>query len=535
MKKLKRIFTALVCLLLIFSLVSCGEIVNPNPDLPKPDDTPDDPIKPDTPAPEGGYTFTVSFEYNGVKYIPDESVTVQWYDGKQYHRAEVDERGVATMTGLDGEYHVTLIEPLTEYTFDPSKCNVDNDNRDLVIKLYKLSEPVSGRGQGLYQNAYTINKTGYYRVKVTKKDQRVSYRFAATASGEYYFSSLVDTTDDNVSPILYHYGNASVAYVNEKDVTVVTGGGSGFSSNFNFTAYVDNDNVTSGGGMLIVFEIAADIKAGDYPVYVDFHLEYKKDYEQGVIESDIVVPKELDKVIYYGPGHNYNKNEYTLTDAYFTDEETGQNILEDDNYRYNEETGFYHLYSLKDYPDTDGFGPILYAHITTKNVFRPNASLHTIEQAGNKALSVYFEGRFQNYKLFIEGIGPLLQDPTNGGTNLEATVGPYFCSPLCPCRVKGLEQGGCSGACAIGCTSCLPTCRQCPEEGLGSPGYAGVVNNDGLVPVTMELQIFLQRFAISQAYFIDGGGWAESQMDPPVHAGEDDQWLFACCYYKPND
>ena len=44
------------------------------------------------------------------------------------------------------------------------------------------------------------------------------------------------------------------------------------------------------------------------------------------------------------------------------------------------------------YPDTNGFGPILYAHITTPTVFTP-AAFTTIESAGNKSLSVYIDGK----------------------------------------------------------------------------------------------------------------------------------------------
>ena len=527
--KYKRILLALVSLLLIFSLVSCGEIVNPNPTpTPKPDD-PDDPIVDPTPDDPEGYTFTVDFTYAGAPYIPDEEIVVEWKNEQTTHRATVDETGKATITGLDGEYHVSLLRPFAEYTYDPSYCDVDNKNRDLTIELFKLSKPSkNGTGQNFFERVIEINKTGYYRVEVTKEGQKVHFRYAATSAGEYLFTSMMDVGANNVNPILYYHGNASIAYVNPNP-EIITGGGDGFTSNFQFKAYIDNDNITSGGGMVVAFAIAADIKAGEYPAYVDFHLEYLKDYEAGSLESDIVVPKELDKVTSYAPGHEYGP-EYRLENAYYLDTTTQQYIFEDDRFAMNPETGFYHLFSLEDYPETDGFGPILYAHISSPTVFTEVAFTH-IEDAGNKALSVYVDGKLQNHKLFIQGISDLLVDPTNGGTNAQATVGPYFCAPLCPCRVKGEHNGGCAGACPDSCKNCLPTCRRCPEEGLHCPGYAGVANSDGLCPVTEELKLFLHYFAVSQSYFIDGGGWVETQATPPYHAGEDDQWLFACCYY----
>lgn len=530
----KRKFLSLISLILLFSLlVSCSTVVTP-PVNDDDDDSsssggPQSPNKPSTP--DGIGEFTVGFSYNGEPFIPTEAVTVEWSDGQTVKRAEVGEDGIARITGLDGEYHVSLLEPLSEYTYDPSACNVDNNNRSLTIELFKLSSPRSGNGTNLYDKAYKISRTGYYRAKVTKAGAsgKVCFSFAATASGEYHFSSLMDVGANNVNPILYYYGNASVGFVNQADVQIITGGGEGFTSNFEFTAYVDNDNITEGGGMLVAFAIAADIKNGEYPAYVDFKIDYAKDYEAGSLESEIVVPEELDKITAYKPGHEYDGSKYHLVNAYYTDPNTNQNIFEDDRFAYNYDTGFYHLYDMEKYPESNGFGPILYAHITTPTIFTA-APFTTIEEAGNKALSVYIDGKLYNHKLFIEGIGPLLIDPTDGGNNPQATTGPYFCAPLCPCRTSGR----CRGACSDSCTSCLDSCRRCPDAGLNCSGYAGYVNTDGLCPVTKELQRFLEYFAISQSYFIDGGGWVETQSDPPYHAGEDDQWLFACCYYELN-
>ena len=60
-------------------------------------------------------------------------------------------------------------------------------------------------------------------------------------------------------------------------------------------------------------------------------------------------------------------------------------------------------------------------------------------------------------------------------------------------------------------------------------------NPDGVYPVTEELRIFLQKFAISGRYFMDGNGWAEtsaeSELGYRIYSSEKDQWLFACCYY----
>ena len=64
-------------------------------------------------------------------------------------------------------------------------------------------------------------------------------------------------------------------------------------------------------------------------------------------------------------------------------------------------------------------------------------------------------------------------------------------------------------------------------------GYADLANADGVVPVTEELALFLQRYVSnSQFFFADGEGVIENDPDHPIDAYEDSQWLFACGYYK---
>jgi DNA mismatch repair protein MutS len=50
--------------------------------------------------------------------------------------------------------------------------------------------------------------------------------------------------------------------------------------------------------------------------------------------------------------------------------------------------------------------------------------------------------------------------------------------------------------------------------------------------VTPELKEFFQKFSVNQRLFNDGNGFAEVYATPQVDALEEDQWLFACCYYQ---
>ncbi len=532
---MKRWLMRLVCLLLVFSLVSCGYTVDPGNGGGVTPPGGDDDHDHDTPGNDtDGYTFTVTLKYNGTTFIPDagEAVTVQWKSGQNIVRADVDGEGRATASGLDGDYTVTLLTLPEGYTYDPNIHTANNKKRDITIELKALSTPNKNSGTGLnyYTSSINISKTGFYRATIKKAGQKLFFRFNPQNSGEYVFKSYVDTSANNVNPILYYYEGSNPQYLAENP-TVITGGGEGFTSNFEFRAYVDNDNVSSNGGIVVAFAIAADITDGEYPVVIDFELYYEKDFEAGSIPSDIVVPEELDKI--NSAEHQYDKNTYKFVDSYITVD--GQRIFEDDYYKLNPATGFYHVYDEVKYGDSEfgaGYGPILYAHISSPTLFT-DAPFTFIEAAGNDALSVYIDGKIYNHKLFIEGIEPLLFDPTQGLTNAQATVGPYFCAPLCPCRTSNTCGSSSPGACDDNCRRCLDSCRRCPTEGLDCIGYAGVANSDGCAPVTEELKNFLQYFAISQSYFIDGGGWVETQADPPYHAGEDDQWLFACGYYIP--
>jgi len=63
-----------------------------------------------------------------------------------------------------------------------------------------------------------------------------------------------------------------------------------------------------------------------------------------------------------------------------------------------------------------------------------------------------------------------------------------------------------------------------------------ITNEEGVYPVTEDLKIFLQKFSVSQRYFSDGNGWAETTAEDEIgyrlYSSEEDQWLFACCYYS---
>jgi hypothetical protein len=187
---------------------------------------------------------------------------------------------------------------------------------------------------------------------------------------------------------------------------------------------------------------------------------------------------------------------------------------------------YYHLFDEAKYPETHGYGPVLYAYVSEPCRFM-DASFTTVEMRGNKDLTV--SNGTENYKLFIEGFGGLIVDPP--GDN-----GPYFCVTNCPCRennrCESAQLGFANGACSESCEECHVDCRHCPTEAFGMSGYGNYCNSDGVTAVTEELKQFLQKYSVNQLLFFDGNGFVETNPSVSVYAAEDDQWLFACGYYK---
>ena len=188
------------------------------------------------------------------------------------------------------------------------------------------------------------------------------------------------------------------------------------------------------------------------------------------------------------------------TDYYPEGSSTSVLAFRGENYQLSPVTGVYHKYDAVAYADDPygygaGFGPVLFGKITTETRFIP-ASLSSIEYAGNKALTV--DDGTVNFKLFVEGyafMNEMANTPIDSSGQLTGMPGNF------------------------------------PDEYKGVLGYGDFVNGNGVVPVTPELKDFFQRFSVSQRLFNDGNGYAETAM-PKVDALEEDQWLFACCYYS---
>ena len=192
--------------------------------------------------------------------------------------------------------------------------------------------------------------------------------------------------------------------------------------------------------------------------------------------------------------------------------------------------GFYHLFDEELYADNNGYGPILYAYITSACPFL-DSPFTRIEYWGDSLVNNALTAKQINYKHFIEGYTAL---STYGcASNAGHT---YYCVASCPCHkyVAEDESTHYGWACTEACDSCDASCNRIPEALVNNEGYQAYANDDGMVPVTAELQKFLSDFCMQRQYFYDGKGHVDGSAweGSFYQAVGDSGWLFACAYYK---
>lgn len=527
---MRQKYTALLLLLFVITIVfsACGEY-KPADKVPGANGNNTGDVIVSTPSKdpeEMKNPFTATIVVNGKPYIPDAEhpIQVQWTDGYSLYQSQVDENGVAWMDGLDGDYSVTLLTVPDGYAYNPNAYVATNNNRNIEIDLYKIVT-TTGKGNSLY-NCITIRSTGIYCVELDDAEDEVFYEFAPSKSGTYSVEGWVDVAANEVNPQAKYYG--ANAFFKQLQYVADDGGAEGtYTKNFKLDVEIADEMISTGGQVTFSFGITASSKTNEYPVKVYFAVKLDGEFSLNHSNATIMVPTEK-----LEPQPDYDKSKYTLVGAEFKKTVGGNtaNVFDSDNYKLWKKKdggdGYYHLYDAEKYASTSGYGPILYAYVSQPCRFM-DASFNTIEMRGNKALTV--SGGTENYKLFIEGFEALLIDPP--GDN-----GPYFCVTNCPCREKntctGVDKGLPKGACTEACENCHVDCRRCPEEAIGKKGYSDYCNSDGVYGVTEELKDFLQKYSISQLLFFDGNGFVETNPQVSVYAAEEDQWLFACGYYK---
>ncbi|MBQ8341484.1 MAG: 4Fe-4S dicluster domain-containing protein [Clostridia bacterium] len=531
---LKRIIALLLVVLTLFSMIACmGEYhfgITPGSKNPGNGETPDDsqggddaPTLNDDPTDD----FVVTLMADGAPYSPRMEMYAYWNNGSSIHKAKFDENGVARVDGLDGDYRVSLSEVPNEYTYDPNGSVATNDERSIVLNLYTLNH-LAGSGTGLY-DCYTFQKTGVYRATIDGPDDGIYFQYAPDGMGEYSIESWVDVTEDRVNPYIdIYYGSSQwKAYERTVDRSERAPCGS-YTLNFIHTVKIAAENISAAGQAVYTFVIKAESKDEKYPITVTFAVKRNGDFELpetvrpggGHGTGKVMAAPTYDFSHFNKADHEYGDSyhlaypEYRFndTDIYVFDEKTVR-LWE----RADGGDDFYHIYDEEKYAATDGYGPILYANITTTTRFnrildKPFATVEYDNQGNiiNAALSA----NGVNYKHLIEGYTALAE---NG----------YYCIDACPCHDEEGEPE--LMVCPESCTACAADCRKCPEALVGFEGYQAYVNSDGMVPVTEDIQEFLLAYCNKEIFFYDGQGEFEKRTN--YQAVGSSGWLFACAYY----
>ena len=523
------ILAALLSALLL--LTSCGEFnpaVNDPSNRPQGgEDTSENPIVTDEEGNIDENPFTVTLLYNGEVYVPSEEkpISVQWNDGYSIHTAQIGTDGVARIGGLDGDYRVNLTSIPDGYAYNPNIYTATNHDRNIEIELHKIVT-TRGNGDQLY-NSIKIKNTGVYCVELNSANHEVFFEYAPPESGIYSVEAWMDTIDNKVNPQARYYG--ANAYFKTLQFVSDDGGAEGtYTKNFMLDVEIADEMISDHGQVTFSFGVLSTATDGKYPIKVYFAITLDGEFSLNHTECAMMYPADE---------HLERSREYDRETTEFVGAEFAQtvgnntaNVFDSKNYKlYPLAEGgdnYYHLFDEAIYPETHGYGPILYAYVSEACRFM-DASFTTVEMRGNKALTVS-QGS-ENYKLFIEGFNALVVDPP--GDN-----GPYFCVTNCPCRVanqcESAKLGFANGACSDDCENCHVDCRRCPKEAFGMQGYGDYCNSDGVAAVTEELKQFLQKYSVNQLLFFDGNGFVETNPSVSVYAAEDDQWLFACGYYK---
>lgn len=502
-KSVLRVFTVFMILTLLLS--SCGSYTPPvggeNSEQSSGNNSP----VIELPDGVNENTFTVSLYSEGKKYIPapNEEIFAQWTDGFSVFRSKIESDGFARVEGLDGDYTVTISEAPSNYTYNPNIYLATNDSKHIAIELKKVNE-LSPEGNGIY-TAIDLTDPGVYRLEFTSPDESVFVQLRPISSGKYSIESWADTVANNLNPTADVYnGSSEYKYFSH---TLNDGGAtSSYTKNIRYEVSVDESEV----GKVFTLALKLSSRDGVYPQYLDFALMLEGEFSRDRISSKLVYPEED---LGSFEIKEYDKSVYKIVGAETTAD--GRVLFDADMYRlYSRENGgdgYYHLYDEVLYAENGGYGPTLYAYVSSACQYIDRA-FSALEYVGNQNLTL-FSGT-ENYKLFIEGFDGIV---SKGGSY-------YFCLSDCPCRI----DKSCCGACSLECAMCKPDCRKLPKDKIGAMGYADVCNSDGLCPVTAELKDFLQKYSESQMLFLDGVGFV---AESGVYASEDARWLFACAYY----
>lgn len=367
-----------------------------------------------------------------------------------FYTASFDEQSRAQISGLDGEYKVTLTGLPDGYTYNSNIYEANNDNRNVEVELYELTA-TTGKGTGWYNEAISISHMGAYRATLTRSNYKEGVHFCYTprTSGKYSIESIIDTTANKLNPIIdIYWGNGS--YVPDTPSETREDGGveNTYTKNFRW----EMDLAENERGNVFWFCIRATTIVSDvFPINVDFILDKDDEFTSGrVPPSEEKTPTEdFENITWQREGNTWHAMYLEDADGDGKADNRLNGALVKFWRKEDGGDGYYHLYDK----ETDKYGNLLFACIGQANSILGDSIL------GEYVTVSYLEG--YNYNKFFYQLhesGYILTD--SGGKKLTANYGNYQ-----------------------------------------------------TYPVNEELQLFLQRFSVAKRLFNDGNGVGEALAD----------------------
>lgn len=377
---MKKLLVILLALLMVLGFAGCGEY-KPPVVVGNPNGTGDGPGSTVQPGP-GPVTpqdapFTVSL-YNisdNEPFTAAEDISALWHDmeGSAIYTAPFNAEGVASITGLDGDYTVTLSALPDGYTYNPNNHIATNDDRDIKIYMYRINYPIgtvtgypniSGTPHEWTMN--DINGTrGAFRATINAPDDIVRFQYKTSNLGEYSIESIIDTTANVINPILEVY-DGSFAYINYNSRKVYDDGGSAVNSYTKNFRYEE----TMAEGCVFIFCIRAEgLNANAFPIDIDFLIDK---------DGELTPPDQLEMAV-AKEAKPYNFTRSGSFKYVASLDTTGRNILNGKLFRLddraevdgspNPEYGHYRFYD-----ETTGYGGTLFTKINRDWEFTPTQS-----------------------------------------------------------------------------------------------------------------------------------------------------------------
>lgn len=446
------------------------------------------------------------------------NVQVEWvnkYNTRIRYVAALDADGVAVAGENieEGEYYVHLLNLPEQYTYDPTGYIATPELRHVYIIISPLSRPSSGNGQDWYGSdgsAYRI-VTGTYRAVINKPSQVVHY-FYTPGAGRYTITSLADPFIDEVRPVMTRY-NGSSDFVNPYSAQIIRNYAEpqgSYTRNFAYEIY----NTKSYTGGTYCFTIGAEQKYSQYPVYVDFRIQYIGEAPETLGYQTIEANRDKPE---------FKQAEEGQGDYHYANYPSGGLAFDKNYYRFNPNTGYYHRYDVTKYKESvygEGFGPVVYCDLTDTTPCYRGTSLFDAANYEEKQLSAFGEVTVTRNRLLLN-VKYLSVDYDE--SKYDEDYNPADKDGIFLKYTKDKDDSD-------------STKYQWNFTKFITEDYYGIRNSDGRVPVTKELKIFLQLYA--QAYWF----WSDNMFDssfagmtPELRgytATQDSFWLFACGYYE---